>query len=89
MITPRKDFKSSTHAKGWQSLMDSNQFQTAVKAALVEMDIKNSSPTDIPTAASYTWRKAGALQFLSILMNLTATDTTPKTPGRPNLDHNA
>jgi hypothetical protein len=89
MITPRQDFRNNPLlAKGWQDRVDSAQFQEAVYAALAEMDLQNKAPADMATAASYSWRKSGALQFLSILMNLTATDTRPARATLDNLDHN-
>lgn len=88
MITPRKDFKEHPQlAKGWQDRVDSAQFQEAVYAALAEMDLQNKAPTDMATAASYAWRKSGALQFLSILMNLTASESGPKRIDSDNLKH--
>ena len=88
MITPKQDFRNHpTLAKGWQDRVDSAQFQEAVYAALAEMDLQNKAPADMATAASYAWRKSGALQFLSILMGLTATEATPPRPGQDNLKH--
>jgi uncharacterized lipoprotein NlpE involved in copper resistance len=87
MITPRKDFRESQYAKGWQNFCDSRQFNSAVQTALAEMDLQNKAPADMASAASYAWRKAGAMQFLAILMNLTATDAKPKHPGTDNLRH--
>jgi hypothetical protein len=88
MITPKADFKNSPYAKGWQTLMDTRQFQEAVKVANMEMDLQNRGlGGDMGSAAALHYRKAGALQFLSILMNLTATE--PKGPTKPadNLKH--
>lgn len=88
MITPKQSFRNHpTLAKGWQDRVDSGQFQAAVYAALLEMDLQNKAPADMATAASYAWRKSGALQFLSILMNLTASEVAPKRPGQDNLKH--
>lgn len=88
MITPKATFKQSAHAKGWLTLTDGVQFRAAVAAANQEMDIQNqNSGIDLGNAAAAHWKKAGALQFLNILMNLTATTVTPKRPGTDNLRH--
>lgn len=88
MITPKKNFKDNpTLAKGWQSIMDSGQFQQGCQAALFEMEIRNANAPDMASAASRQWRTDGALQFLSILMGLTATDTATKAAPVGNLKH--
>lgn len=88
MITPKSDFRNHpTLAKGWQDRVDSAQFQEAVYAALAEMDLQNQNPQDMATAASYAWRKSGALQFLSILMGLTASVIPPHKSTSDNLRH--
>jgi hypothetical protein len=74
-------------AKGWQDLVDSPRFQEAVYAALAQMDLQNQTPPDMATAASYAWRKSGALQFLSILMGLTASEVGSKRMDSDNLKH--
>lgn len=87
MITPKTDFQKGPHAKGWMTLMDSKQFTAAVAAALQTMDMQNRAPQDMQTAASYAYRKSGALQFLSIFMGLTEPEPTIKSPGKANLQH--
>lgn len=88
MITPRDSFKHSDFAKGWQSLVDSTQFQTAAQAALAEMALQSCSLTENgQTAAANQYGLCGAKQFLAILMNLTATETK-QTPLQNNLNYN-
>lgn len=88
MITPRQSFRNHpTLAKGWNDRVDSAQFLAAVAASLQEMDLQNKAPADMATAASYAWRKSGALQFLSIFMGLTASEASTKRPGQDNLKH--
>lgn len=89
MITPKSDFqKHPQFAKGWQTLVDSAQFQEAVYAAKLEMDLQNrNTAQDMGTAAALHWRTQGALQFLDILMNLTRSTVIPKRPGLDNLKH--
>lgn len=88
MITPKKNFKANpATAKGWQSIVDSTQFQQACQAALFEMSLANRICPDLASAASRQWRTEGALQFLSILMGLTAPDATPKVKPVGNLEH--
>ncbi|HEX4647175.1 MAG TPA: hypothetical protein VH598_16345 [Verrucomicrobiae bacterium] len=89
MIRPQQRFKESPHAKTWLDRVDSGQFQDAASAALLQMAQINANAPDMATAASYQWRMAGALQFLSLLMNLTEPVPERKAPVGQNLDHRA
>jgi len=87
MIKPRETFRGSPFANGWLDRVDSAQFQAAVQATMLEMNIRNSAPPDMASAASYQFRMEGAKQFLSILMNLTLEEPAKRTPLPQNLDH--
>lgn len=87
MLTPKKTFKDSPHAKGWQSVCDSTQFQLAVTAAKLQMDFNAIRAPDMATAAARHWKMEGATEFLNILMNLTRPDVPDKKPLKDNLIH--
>ena len=88
MITPRESFKSNPdYAKRWTDVADSRMFQDAVYAALLEMDLQNSNPGDMGTAAAFQWRAEGAKQFLRILMGLTLAHGVKKAALPQNLQH--
>ena len=89
MITPKETFRKSGYAKGWQDVVDSTQFEQAVNAALLEMEMQNTNPADMGTAASWKWRAEGAKQFLKIFMGLTETEVQRKAPVVANLNHRA
>lgn len=84
MITPRLTFRNSPFAKGWQTLVDSAPFQSAVNTALLEMQLRNQNAPDMGNAAARYWHNQGALQFLSILMNLTGTEAKPAKDRMPD-----
>lgn len=88
MLTPRQNFKDSPFAKGWQSVVDSAQFQAAAQAALLEMTIANRSTPDMATSAAVQKKMEGAIAFLSLMMGLTTSAPERSKPSlSENLDH--
>lgn len=89
MIKPAERFEEQAKAQGWRWLdtVDSEMFQSAVSAALLELDVRLSAPPDMATAASYSWRREGAKQLVGILMSFTTAKPKARTDTRANLDH--
>lgn len=87
MLSPRDNFRNSPHAKGWEGIMDSRQFQAGCEAALAQMVIDQPhTPESLSVSA---FRFSGAKEFLRVLMGLTATETKMQTAVKQNLDHKA
>lgn len=87
MLTPRATFQKTIFAKGWQDRVDSDQFQAAATAALMEMMLLNSRTDDLATSAAAQKKIEGALMFLNLLMTLTTPmPGLPALPSRQNLE---
>jgi len=88
MIEPVKTFRTLSERNKWHwtNTIDSEMFHAAVTTALTEMDLRNTAPPDMASAASWQWRREGAKQFIGILMGLMDTQTAPKKPGGENLN---
>jgi hypothetical protein len=84
MISPGKTFRESDLAKGWQSIVDSNQFEAAATAAMAEMQLA-SNPTN-PAAVGV--QLEGAKKFLELLMGLT-TPSPARKPKPEGLNYKA
>jgi hypothetical protein len=88
MITPRESFKNNPdYSKKWPDVVDSRMFGEAVNAAMLEMNLQNSNPPDMGSAAAFQWRAEGAKQFLRIFMGLSDGAAVKKAPLPQNLDH--
>lgn len=77
MINPRETFRNSPFSKGWQDLVDSNQFHMAAQAALAQMQTINSNYKSPEDAAAHAYAMQGAVAFLHILMDLTTPAPKP------------
>ncbi len=76
-LNARERFRQSIHAKTWQDLVDSSQFQEAATAAMTTMSRQAINRPQIE----------GAWLFLEILMSLTAPVPQPGKPVGDNLYH--
>ena len=85
----KERFKTSDHAKGWNDLVDSDQFQAAIDAARLEFHASLGTPPDMASAACNEWRRQGARDFLFVLLNLTTTNEPTRKPSGGTLDHRA
>jgi DNA-binding PucR family transcriptional regulator len=88
MISPRESFKASPYAKGWQDRVDSEQFQAAANAAMLEMALLNRNTQELYSSAGAQKKMEGAMAFLDIFMSLTSPAPESKSVhSRQNLDH--
>ncbi len=74
MIDARKDFRLSPNGKSWNDVVDSGQFQEAVKVAFLE----HSRATSTLDHATAGLKIIGAQEFLIILMHLCDTARKPE-----------
>jgi hypothetical protein len=80
-LEPKKDFRASNLANGWNDVVDSLQFQNAAKTALLQMQLELSGAVEdkAKNDARHQQMLRGARRFLEIFMSLTEASTPPKT----------
>lgn len=80
MSSPREKFRKSPHAKGWNDLVDSSQFDAAATASMLHLTQNVlQKPDNTESAAANEYRRQGAVTFLEILVNLN-TENEPNKP---------
>lgn len=78
-LNPTQDFITSGHVRGWLDLVAGQQFQEAVKTAMLEYSRRMSGQQGAHD------RLCGAHDFLDILMSLGETKPTPQRTDTINL----
>ncbi len=87
-MTPREKFRlNRTVTRGYNELIGGDQMQTALDAALLEMDSMLGITSDNIAAAANHWRREGANTFRTILENLNASAAVPPRSRAGQLDH--
>jgi hypothetical protein len=82
-LTPREDFRKSTHAKGWTDLCAGSQFQEAARSALIlYMQKCQYSQSQSESAL----KLLGAQEFLQTLMSMAESAPQPTPIGMPQLN---
>lgn len=86
-IDHRKTFRDSVHAKPWNNISASSDFQAAANAAMLIILESMPPPQDMGTAAANAYRVQGARQFLGIITSLTDSVPDRKPLTTANLQH--
>jgi len=72
-------------AKGWNNVVDGNQFQAASEAAMFHLMSSLSKPDNTESAAANEYRRQGAMAYLDTLKNLNSENQPKKQNDRDNL----
>lgn len=87
--SPKKKFQKTPQAKVHADLVVSPQFQATLDTALLQMQYELGTAPDGTFAAAYWYRIEGARRFMSTLLTLAETPTTPRRNTGDNLNENA
>lgn len=79
MQTAKERFRASTDAKKFAETIEAPWFQQAIEAAQQEFVESLPPPADEVTARANAWRIDGMRWFRTMLLSLTAVETTKTT----------
>lgn len=87
-MTPRDKFRSNrTLTRGYNDTISSFQMQSALDAAMMQLDLSMTTANDSTTAAANAWRKEGAQNYRKILENLNSDRALPTPQNIGQLNH--
>jgi len=78
MRSPKTKFFESAARKEWETIANRPEFEEAVNAALLQLQMEMIEPTDPSKSWDQGCRLAGARQFVQILSSLHLKDEPPK-----------
>jgi len=70
MISAKNNFQQSPHAKIWADAIASDWFQSAVQAALLNIDLGTIAAPTMELAAANHYRREGAAKFIESMYAL-------------------
>jgi hypothetical protein len=78
MRTPRQKFFESAFRKPYEDIVNRVEYEEALNAALLELQVEMLEPTDPSKSWDQGSRLAGARRFVQILSSLHLRDEPPK-----------